>query len=88
MAKEHPYAHAKRRYQERYEIELTRSNYQQMVGMIRDGQGTLIKRDGARASIWIISFKGKEIKVVYDHAKQAITTFLPFDETQDKPLDT
>lgn len=87
MAKEHPYAHAKRRYRERYNAELTRSNYQQMIGMVQREQGIFVKKDETRATTWIIAFKGRQIKVIFDHAKQAITTFLPFGSAQGNPLD-
>lgn len=81
------YLHAKRRCLERYRLKITKSNYEQMVAMIQSENGVLIRNDGKRVSIWIIAFKKKAMKVVYDKQTQSIATFLPFDTAQDKPLD-
>ncbi len=76
MAKEHPYSHAKRRCRERCGLELTRSNYQQITVMIQNEQGICLKED-SRTNVWIIRFKGQDLKVIYDCEKRMITTFLP-----------
>ncbi|MDP3999133.1 MAG: hypothetical protein Q8P76_00885 [bacterium] len=49
--------------------------------MIRNEQGTLVRSD-FRVSVWILRFKGRDIKVMYDIEARAITTFLPLDETR------
>lgn len=74
------YQHAKRRCWERYGFEIKRGQYQQLIGMIRNEQGTLVRGD-FRVSVWILRFKGRDIKVMYDIEARAITTFLPLQET-------
>ncbi len=77
MAKEHPYSHAKRRCRERCGFEMKRSQYQQLAVMIQNGQGVCVKEDRNRMSVWIVRFKGQDLKVIYDCEKRMITTFLP-----------
>ena len=79
MAKEYSYSHAKRRCRERYGFEMKRSQYQQLAVMIQNRQGIFVKEDRNRMSVWIVRFKGQDLKVTYDHKKRMITTFLPMD---------
>jgi hypothetical protein len=81
------YLHAKRRCLERYRLEITKSNYKQMVAMVQNENGTFVRSDSNQISIWIITFKGIEMKVAYDCHRHSIATFLPFDPAQDKPID-
>ena len=71
--------HAKRRFQERKGIDLTRKLRRQLVAMIRDEDRSvrLVTRQSRRVSVWDVQVLGERCRVVYDCTRKNIVTVLP-----------
>ena len=68
--------HARKRFLNRFDIDLNDNQYIQLVNKIQKGRGELVRRQSNRVSIWDIEFEGQMIRVVYDKKTKAIVTAL------------
>lgn len=71
---------------ERYGERINRHDIREIVGMIRSGdikQATRIEKQSLRVSVWVVVFRSKEMKVVYDSKRATIVSFLPMNDKED-----
>ena len=77
--------HARRRFDQRFDISLNDNQYIQLVNRIKKGKGTFVRRQSNRVTIWDIEFEENLIRVVYDKKTSAIVTALyPDKQTLEK----
>lgn len=77
--------HARRRFDQRFDISLNDNQYLQLVNRVKKGNGTFVRKQSNRVSIWDIEFEGNLIRVVYDKKTSAIVTALyPDKQTLEK----
>lgn len=69
--------HARQRFAERHQLDVSARELGLMVKMIQSGQGTFVRRTSLRASVWDIEFEGRTRRVVYDKHRKTIVTVLP-----------
>lgn len=69
--------HAIRRARERYGLHLTQNDLAQLVRDIQEGRAWLTARQSNRVSHYDMMTRGLTVRVVYDHARHQIVTFLP-----------
>ena len=72
------YYHARKRALERYQFELGVSEYDELVGRIRNQKAELIYRESATRTIWRLEHRQRTIYAVYQ-TKIGILTFLTED---------
>lgn len=69
--------HAKYRAQQRYGLSLNRHDLRRLVDQIQAGNAQVIKRSSLRVSVLELAIDGLVFRVVYDHKRKNIVTFLP-----------
>ena len=69
-------SHAKRRFDERAGVELTRELHDEIVRSIQKGEAAFVRRQSNRVTLWNVIIEGKERTVVYDKKRSNITTVL------------
>lgn len=74
--------HAKRRFIERYGLEVNRKDLRFMINQIQNGKAKLIERQSHRVSKWRVKFADRNVYVVYDKMRKSIVTALPADAYQ------
>lgn len=62
---------------ERFGLELTDTQYNQMCTMIRQGKCKIIDKQSTRVSIHELEWEGRKLVVAYDKDRHTIVTFLP-----------
>lgn len=76
--------HAKRRFLERFGLELNRSEYADLVKQIQSGKAQFVSRSSNRITKWIVKYvgggKNEQLIAVYDKMRHSIVTFYPIDE--------
>lgn len=72
--KEYSFNHTKERMIERFNLSLNRKEYETLCGLI--SEKTLLIKENNIQEIHIISWKNKQIKVVFNSEKKYITTVL------------
>lgn len=80
--------HAKRRCMERYGLEINRHDIRDIVGMIQSGDRTKATKkedQSQRVSVWIVKFRGIDVKVVYDRVRKTLVSFLPMEDKKEWP---
>lgn len=71
--------HAKRRFQERFGIELNKAKRQEIVGMIRGHKATFILHQTNRMSLWDVTTDHQVIRVAFDKNRgEIVTAMWPF----------
>lgn len=69
--------HVRRRASQRYDIDLSRADLNLLVERIERGKAILLQRDSDGADIFLISYRGKRLPVVYDNKRKNLVTILP-----------
>jgi len=70
--------HARVRALERAGIEMGRATRLEIVGAIRAGQSTFVRRQSLRVSVHdVVLADGPKVRVVYDKTRTEIVTVLP-----------
>lgn len=75
--------HAKRRCLERYGESINRDDIQAIIRLIQSGdtrKAKLLERQSIRVSTWRVTFRDKDMRVVYDRTRKTIVSFLPLEE--------
>ena len=62
---------------ERYELELNRTQLKEIIGKCRNGSAKLLQSHSIRVKEFLVSWEGKEFRVLYDRLRKEIITFLP-----------
>ena len=78
--------HAKQRCFERYGESINRDDLDEIAKMIlsKDAvRARLVEKQSMRVSIWIVLFRNKEMKVVYDKKRGTVVSFLPMEDRRD-----
>ena len=68
--------HAAERARQRYGVDLTPADVQELARRIRHRQARLIARETHTRSTYAVHYRGVELKVVYSHSLKAIVTVL------------
>lgn len=71
--------HSKKRSIERYGVELSNKDLEQIVSIIQKGGGRFLMRDSNRVTIWAVPYLNREFKVAYDKERKTIATCLPME---------
>lgn len=80
--------HAVRRFIERTGLVVGQDSLNQIVNLIRNGKSIPIRKQSLRVSVHQVTFRGKEIRVVYDKIRKQIVTVLPLNaEVIENPVD-
>ena len=69
--------HARRRAEERYDIDYNRHARRDIIAAIQKNKGILVKRQSQRVTLWYVEYNGEYVKVAYDRNRKEIITFLP-----------
>ena len=69
--------HAKLRAAERYNINLSDSQYQHLCNIIRKNGSKIVYKQSNRVTIHQLEWDGKKMIVVYDKQRNTIVSFLP-----------
>jgi hypothetical protein len=75
-------SHARRRFYDRYGIQLTDALHQDLVRKIQDGRAVFVEKQSNRVSVFDLNVEGQEIealavRVVYDRERHIIVSALP-----------
>jgi catabolite regulation protein CreA len=71
--------HFKKRVKQRYDLEINRFVYQQLVDQIQDGQAEFIQKQSNRISVFWVMYDDIRIRVIYDKSRKTLVTALPPD---------
>ncbi len=72
-------AHAKKRAEERYGINLNKDARREIVQKIQTNQAEYVTRVSNNRSLWKVPYQEKTLNAVYDKARQTLCTVLPED---------
>jgi hypothetical protein len=70
-------AHAKRRAEERYGLNLNKEARHEIVSMIQSNQAEFIGKQSNNRSLWRVQYHDQSLNVVYDKARSTMCTVLP-----------
>ena len=70
------FIHARRRAKERYDIFLSKEEYDELVTLIQDQKAETLYKQSNRISVKKITYKEQTLFVVYDNMRNTIVTFL------------
>lgn len=68
--------HVKRRFLERFGINLTRQKRLSIISMILQNRATFIKKESNRVSLFDVDFENQVIRVAYDRLRKELVTAL------------
>lgn len=71
------YCHANRRCKQRFNVSLKRSEQRSIVSLIQQSKAVFIERQSNRITLWLVNYKEKAMRVVYDKHRKLIVTVLP-----------
>lgn len=74
--------HAKRRFRERFGLEVSEGDLYKMAKDIREKKAIFVHKDTNRVSIFLVKFRGNEYTVAYDRTRKIIITVLPKDNIE------
>ncbi len=80
--KEYGYTHTKQRLKERYELDITRVEYDTLCEKIRERKNGILDRHKGFQLTLDTLFKGHTIKIVWENHRDCITTILPKPEKE------
>lgn len=69
--------HAKKRALERYGLILNKSDIMEIVKQIIRGSAICLGKQTCSRTIFLTTYKGVELKVVYDKKRKSLRTILP-----------
>ena len=81
-------SHAKVRAAERYDLNLTRQDLANIVGMIRNRKIVSSRRQSRSKNLIAIDYKDRRLVLVYSQRHQEVITFLPEDCNQALKLES
>ena len=72
------YQHVQERLKERYKLELSYEDLWEISEMCKFGEGESCGRaSNGEGDVWLVSYKGNKLKVVYSAQTDALVTVLP-----------
>ena len=72
-------AHAKKRAEERYGVNLNKHARREIVQMIKSQQADFVSKQSNNRSLWRVTYQGEPLNVVYDRQRGTMCTVLPKD---------
>lgn len=75
--------HAKIRAEQRYGLHLNNYDLDQIAAMLRTHPptGTFVQAHSAYRKEWIVTYQGRDLRLIYNKRTHQIQTFLPYEET-------
>src|SRR5271169_6644645 len=70
-------AHAKKRAEERYGLNLNKEARHEIVSMIQTNQAEFVGKQSNNRTLWRVSYQDQSLNVVYDKARNTMCTVLP-----------
>jgi hypothetical protein len=70
-------AHAKKRAEERYGLNLNKEARHEIVSMIQQNQAEFVGKQSNTRSLWRVNYQDQSLNVVYDKARNTMCTVLP-----------
>jgi hypothetical protein len=70
-------AHAKKRAEERYGLNLNKEARHEIVSMIQTNQAEFVGKQSNTRSLWRVNYQDQSLNVVYDKARSTMCTVLP-----------
>lgn len=70
-------AHAKKRAEERYGLDLNKQARNEIVEMIQTNQAKFVGKQSNTRTLWQVSYQEQNLNVVYDKARSTMCTVLP-----------
>lgn len=76
--------HAKLRAYQRYDLSLNRKDLDAIAKMIQTNHrdAIFLKRQSNRVTLWMIIYRKKSLKAVYDGQRHQVVTFLPWKKNE------
>lgn len=68
--------HAFRRARERFDLHLSQNDHAEITRIIQSGKAAFLERQSRRVTVWDLTYKGVEVRAVYDKIRKEIVTFL------------
>jgi hypothetical protein len=78
-------AHAKRRAEERYGLNLNKEARHEIVSMIQQNQAEFVGKQSNTRSLWRVNYQEQSLNVVYDKARNTMCTVLPKEAHEFQP---
>ena len=75
-------AHAKRRAEERYGINLNKEARHEIVQAIQSNRAEFVAKQSNNRSLWKVSYQDESLNVVYDKQRGTLCTVLPRDAAE------
>jgi len=66
--------HALKRFRERFDLHLTKAQYQDVVADIKHNRAEFLYRRSRRVTIWRVQVKGVPVTAAYDSQRHAVVT--------------
>ena len=70
-------AHAKKRAEERYGLNLNKEARHEIVSMIQTNQAEFVGKQSNNRTLWRVNYQEQSLNVVYDKARSTMCTVLP-----------
>lgn len=70
-------AHAKKRAEERYGLDLNKQARHEIVNMIQTNQAEFVAKQSNTRTLWRVNYQDQSLNVVYDKARSTMCTVLP-----------
>ena len=70
-------AHAKKRAEERYGLNLNKEARHEIVQMIQTNQAEFVGKQSNNRTLWRVNYQEQSLNVVYDKARSTMCTVLP-----------
>ena len=70
-------AHAKKRAEERYGLNLNKEARHEIVSLIQSNQAEFVGKQSNTRSLWRVQYQDQSLNVVYDKARSTMCTVLP-----------
>lgn len=81
-------AHAKKRAEERYGLNLNKHARREIVQMIQSNKAEFVAKESNNRSLWRVSYENQSLNVVYDRLRSTMCTVLPRDAAEFLPTAT
>lgn len=76
--------HARRRFYERFGVDISLRDYKELVRRVKGGGARFIRKGDASADVYLVTWRDSDIPVVYNHRAGLIVTFLPLPPPKQK----
>ena len=71
--------HAKKRARQRFNVEINKKDYNEIIKGIQSGKFPFVKSLSNRLSVFKITLNNTEANVLYDKSRKTLVTFMPTD---------